>query len=77
MKINPKIASKIIISCVIIFLISWLGFEITCNRMVSEDYQKVYNDLEHTQDTLYKLWNIHIDYIERERKAYDYESTLD
>lgn len=71
-----RLITKIIISSIIIFLISWLGFELAYNQMLYENYSQIYTDMITAQENFDKLWDIHINYIERV-KAYDYESTLD
>lgn len=71
-----KLITKIIVSSIIIFLISWLGFELAYNQMLYENYSQIYTDMITAQENFDKLWDIHINYIERV-EAYDTKNTVD
>lgn len=71
-----RLITKIIVSSIIIFLISWLGFELAYNQMLYENYSQIYTDMITAQENFDKLWDIHINYIERV-EAYDTKNTVD
>lgn len=65
MEINDyKLISKIIISVIIIFLMCLLIYEMSYNRMLYEDYSKIYTELITTKENYEKLWEIHLQGVE-------------
>lgn len=60
-----KLITKIIVSVLICYLISWLGFETSCSNLLYKDYTDTYNELVKKQDTLNKLWEKHIEVVNK------------
>lgn len=62
MKINDyKLTTKLIISCIIVFMWIWLVANLGFSKLLYEDYQNVCNELNISEEKFYKLWNIHVE----------------
>lgn len=60
-----KLITKIIVSVLICYLISWLGFEACCYNLVHKEYMNTCNELEKSQERFNKLWEKHLEVINK------------
>ncbi len=62
MEINDyKLISKLIISCIVVFMWVWLVTNLGLSSIVEKDYQNKCNELKASEERFYKLWNIHVE----------------
>lgn len=58
-----NLITKLIVSSIIIFLMSWLGFELAYNKMLYENYSKIYTEMITAQENFEKLWKVYQAYL--------------
>ena len=69
MEINDyKLTSKLIISCIVVFMWIWLVINLSLSKLTYEDCQNAYNRLIEAEERLVeseerfnKLWNKHLE----------------